>query len=138
MKTSELKAQLRARLAADAALEAFCRAHFDKSLTVFRTLDSNRPPEASDCPWAHLEFLGCFRSNTSNERRSLFQLCCGVWRDPDGDADDGEDLCADLRELIEAACMAPGLGKVETGEDVYENAEAGCFDNVSTIIITNK
>ncbi|MGE4536329.1 MAG: hypothetical protein AB7D37_04555 [Desulfovibrio sp.] len=138
MTTSQLMAELRSRLSRIATIDTFCRDNFGKGLTVLRHYDDNNPPGASVNPWAHLELLGDRKSNTSREVMRTVMLTCSVWRDPDSDVDDGADLVSDLRELAEKALMAPGLGKVETGDDVFGNAEGGCFDNVSTIIITNK
>ncbi len=138
MKLSELKACLRRRLSEDAAIEAYCREWFGRSLTVVRRFDNHQPPEAASCPWAHLEFLGAPRSNTSREVSRTFMLSCGVFRDPAAGPDDGEDRASDLRECIEAALMRPGLGKAVTGEDVHEIGEGGFFENVSTIVLTNK
>jgi hypothetical protein len=138
MMLSALKEHLRQRLATDAAIDAFCQTQFGRALTVVKRFDVHNPPGKDACPWAHLEFLGDRKSNVSREVPRTFMLSCGVWRDPDGNQDDGEDRAGDLRELIEAALMLPGLGKVETGEDVHEIGEDGFFENVSTIIVTNK
>ncbi|EFL53105.1 hypothetical protein DesfrDRAFT_0153 [Solidesulfovibrio fructosivorans JJ]] len=138
MTTSQLMAELRSRLSNSAAIGAFCQEYFGKSLTVLRRYDDNAPPKPSDHPWISLELLGDQKSNkTQIVVRTVFMVC-SVWRDPDGTADDGEDRASDLRELAEKALMSPGLGKVEAGDDVFANAEDGCFDSATTIIITNK
>jgi len=138
MTTSQLMAELRSRLSRIATIDTFCRDNFGKGLTVLRRYDDNNPPKPSECPWVFLELLGDQKSNkTQVVVRTVFMVC-SVWRDPDGDVDDGEDRASDLRELAEKALMAPGLGKVETGDDVFGNAEDGCFDSATTITITNK
>jgi len=133
MRTSELRERMRQALTRNDALAAWSLRHFNRTMTLLDVYDPHDPPSDDACPFVSFELLSHGRGNDTARQSWEFLVIVEV-RLPEGVS--GEDLAADLRELVEDCLLRPGIGKVKTGEDVHEVHEGTYWQNISTVSIT--
>ena len=123
MTTEDLLARIIAALDTDPAIGAFCAEYYAKALTVQFGIDEDNPPPSESYPLAAVILASHARETGS--RRQTWHMVIGLClRDEatvtlaDREVPAGALRVERLRELAEAALMAPGFGKVETDGSV--------------------
>jgi hypothetical protein len=66
MKLSTLLNDIAESIATDAAIEAFCQANFNKSISVYVHIDPKNPPSINLAPWVGLTIQGYRRVTDMN------------------------------------------------------------------------